>query len=112
MPDEHIPGTLNIGHTPPTIVQAFVFIAIVQVDMTTLILLIAAAVGGAWLGAGIVAELAAPQDPDRDGAGAAAAAALFLMTNLGLFPPGGNTLDLQRTAPRSQGWPSILSWGP
>jgi uncharacterized membrane protein YfcA len=95
VPDEHIPGTLNVGHTPPTIVQAFVFIAIVQVDMTTLILLIAAAVGGAWLGAGIVAGW--PRRRIQIGMGLAliAAAALFLMTNLGLLPPGGNTLGLQ-----------------
>ena len=94
VPDECIPGTLNIGHTPPTIVQAFVFIAIVQVDMTTLILLIAAAVSGAWLGAGIVASW--PRRRVQIGMGLAllTAAALFLMTNLGLLPPGGNTLDL------------------
>jgi uncharacterized membrane protein YfcA len=94
VPDEHIPGTLNVGHTPPTIVQAFVFIALVQVDMTTLILLIAAAVGGAWLGAGIVANW--PRRKIQIGMGLAllAAAALFLMTNLGLLPPGGNTLGL------------------
>jgi uncharacterized membrane protein YfcA len=95
VPDEQIPGTLNVGHTPPTIVQAFVFIAIVQVDMTTLILLIAAAVGGAWLGAGIVS--AWPRRKIQIGMGLAliAAAALFLMTNLGLLPTGGNTLGLQ-----------------
>jgi uncharacterized membrane protein YfcA len=94
VPDEHIPGTLNVGHTPPTIVQAFVFIAIVQVDMTTLILLIAAAVGGAWLGAGIVAGW--PRRKIQIGMGLAllVAASLFLMTNLGLLPPGGNTLGL------------------
>jgi len=50
VPDEQIPGTLNVGHTPPTILQAFLFIAIVAVDMTTLVLMISAAVLGAWLG--------------------------------------------------------------
>jgi len=56
VPDERIPGTLNVGHAVPTIVQAFIFIAIVEVEMTTLIGLIAASVAGAWLGAGIVAS--------------------------------------------------------
>src|ERR1022692_961975 len=42
LPDERIPGTLNVGHTAPTLVQAFIYIAIVEVDMTTLILMIAA----------------------------------------------------------------------
>jgi uncharacterized membrane protein YfcA len=49
-----IPGTLNVGHTLPTIIQAFIYITIIQVDVTTLIVLIAAAVLGSWLGAGVV----------------------------------------------------------
>src|SRR5882762_7604901 len=57
VPDEQIPGTLNVGHAVPTIVQAFIFIAIVQVEMTTLIAMIGASVAGAWLGAGVVAGL-------------------------------------------------------
>src|SRR5215813_14350950 len=37
--DEVIPGTLNVGHTLPTIVQAFIYILIIEVDMKTLILM-------------------------------------------------------------------------
>jgi hypothetical protein len=44
--DEHIPGTMHIGHTPPVIIQAFIFIAIIQIDMTTLVSMITAAVLG------------------------------------------------------------------
>src|SRR5262245_58953972 len=54
--DRVIPGTLNVGHTLPTVVQAFIYIALIEVEMTTLVALIAAAVLGAWLGAGIVAS--------------------------------------------------------
>ena len=54
--DERIPGTLNFGHTLPTIAQAFIFTKIVPVDPKTLILLIIAAVLGAWVGAGVVAQ--------------------------------------------------------
>jgi uncharacterized membrane protein YfcA len=53
--DRLIPGTLTVGHTPPTIAEALIFIAIIEVDFTTLVLLLAAAVLGAWLGAGVVA---------------------------------------------------------
>jgi uncharacterized membrane protein YfcA len=53
--DRLIPGTLNVGHTPPTIAQAFIFITIVEVDFTTLIVLLLGAVLGSWLGAGLVA---------------------------------------------------------
>ena len=54
--DARIPGTLNVGHTIPTFVQAFIFIAVVEVEMSTLVLMIGAAVAGAWLGAGFVSR--------------------------------------------------------
>ncbi|MFN0119168.1 MAG: TSUP family transporter [Blastocatellia bacterium] len=55
--DEVLPGTLNVGHTLPTITQAFIYIAIVEVDIWTLIALIAASVAGMWLGADVVTRL-------------------------------------------------------
>jgi uncharacterized membrane protein YfcA len=55
VPDRLIPGTLNVGHALPSVAQALVFIAIVEVETRTLALMIAAAVVGAWLGAGRVA---------------------------------------------------------
>ena len=54
--DEKIPGTLNAGHTLPTITQAFIYTKIVDVQPLTLIGMIAAAVVGAWLGAGVVSR--------------------------------------------------------
>ena len=95
VPDEKIPGTLNVGHTLPTILEAFLFIAIVQVDPVTLTLMIGAAACGAWLGAGIVAGW--PRRRVQVGMAIAliAAASFFLMSNLNLFPVGGNALILQ-----------------
>ena len=95
LPDEQIPGTLNVGHALPTIAQAFIFIAIVEVDMTTLAGMIAASVAGAWLGAGVVAGW--PRRKVQIGMGLAllAAASFFAMTNLGLFPSGGESLGLK-----------------
>jgi uncharacterized membrane protein YfcA len=95
VPDEQIPGTLNVGHALPTLLEAFLFIAIVKVDVLTLVLLMAAAVCGAWFGAGIVASW--PRRWVQIGMGIAllAAAGFFLMTNLNLFPAGGNALILQ-----------------
>ena len=97
VPDQQIPGTLNVGHTLPSVTEALIFIAVVQVDPMTLCLMIAASVAGAWLGAGIVAKW--PRRTVQIGMGLAllAAASLFLMTNLHLFPAGGNSLDLQGT---------------
>ena len=93
--DERIPGTLNVGHAIPTITQAFIFIAIVEVEMPTLLGMIAAAVAGAWLGAGVVASW--PRRNVQIGMGLAllAAASFFAMTNLGLFPAGGDALGLR-----------------
>ena len=95
LPDERIPGTLNVGHAIPTIVQAFIFIAIVEVEMTTLISMIAASVAGAWLGAGLVAKW--PRRRVQAGMGIAllAAASFFAMTNLKVFPSGGEALGLR-----------------
>jgi uncharacterized membrane protein YfcA len=94
VPDELVPGTLNVGHALPTITQAFIYINIIEVDIVTLVLLIAASVAGAFLGAGIVSLW--PRRKVQIGMGLAllAAATFFMMTNLGLFPPGGETLSL------------------
>src|ERR1700677_2051285 len=95
VPDEEIPGTLNVGHALPTLLEASLFIAIVQVDIVTLVLMMAAAVCGAWFGAGIVASW--PRRWVQTGMGIAllAAAGFFLMTNLKLLPTGGNALILR-----------------
>jgi uncharacterized membrane protein YfcA len=95
VPDELIPGTLNVGHALPTITQAFIYITIVEVEMTTLVLMIASSVVGAFLGAGVVASW--PRRKVQIGMGLAllAAALFFMMTNLELFPSGGETLGLE-----------------
>lgn len=96
-PDERIPGTLNVGHTLPTIAEALIFIAIVNVAPLTLILLIAAAIAGAWLGAGIVAKW--PRRYVQVGMGLAliAAGIFFMMKNLNILQGGGNALGLSGT---------------
>ena len=102
VPDEKIPGTLNIGHTPPTFVQALIFISVVQVEVKTLILLIAASVLGSWLGAGVVARW--PRKTIQYGMGLAllVAATLFVIKNLDEMRgapviPGGTAMGLEGT---------------
>ena len=94
VPDRLIPGTLNVGIALPTVVQALIYISIVRADMRTLALMIAAAVAGAWLGAGVVA--AWPRRYVQIGMGIALllAAALMLATQLKLFPGGGDALGV------------------
>ncbi len=95
VPDRIIPGTLNAGHTLPTVLQAFIYTAVIPVDVLTLFSMIAAAVAGAWLGAGVVAKW--PKRRVQIGMGAAllAAASLMLMTQLGLFPAGSDALGVR-----------------
>jgi len=98
VPDEKIPGTLNVGHTLPTVVEALAFIAIVGVDPMTLATLIAAAVLGAWLGAGLVARW--PRRYVQIGMGGAllVAAVLFGMKNLNILGESGNAFGLTGSA--------------
>jgi uncharacterized membrane protein YfcA len=95
--DEWIPGTLNVGHTFPTIVQAFIYTKIVPVDSRTLILMIIAAIAGAWLGAGVVARW--PRRWVQIGMGMAliAAAVLMLLAQLQANPAGGTALGVSGT---------------
>ena len=97
VPDELIPGTLNVGHTLPTITQAFIYITIIEVEPVTLLLLILAAVLGMWLGAGVVAKL--PRRGIQIGMGVAllVAAALTLQAIFDKKAAGGTALGLTGT---------------
>jgi uncharacterized membrane protein YfcA len=95
VPDRIIPGTLNVGHTLPTVVEALVTVAIIPVDTLTLFSMVGASVLGAWLGAGIVAKW--PKRFVQIGMGCAllVAATLFFMTAMQLFPGGGDALGVR-----------------
>jgi uncharacterized membrane protein YfcA len=97
VPDQLIPGTLNVGHTLPTITQAFIYITIIQVDMTTLVLMIAASVVGAWLGAGIVSGWSRRRVQVGMGLCLLGAATLMLLSQLQITPAGGTALELTGT---------------
>lgn len=94
IPDEQIPGTLNVGHTLPTITQAFIYITIVQVEMQTLALLIAASIVGAVLGASVVTRLPRAQIQLGMGIALLAAAGFMLGKALDHLPDGGKALGL------------------
>jgi uncharacterized membrane protein YfcA len=92
--DEQIPGTLNVGHTLPTITEALLFVGLVQVDPTTLVSLIAASAVGAWLGAGVVSHW--PRRKVQIGMGSVLVIAAVIMTlsQLQLVPGGGTSMGL------------------
>jgi len=94
VPDNLIPGTLNVGHTLPVILQAFIFITVIQVEPLTLFLMILSATAGAWFGAGWVAAL--PKRKIQFGVAFALLAAFvaLVMRQLSLFPAGGDAVGL------------------
>jgi uncharacterized membrane protein YfcA len=99
VPDDLIPGTMNIGHALPTAAEAFLFIgvAIVPVEFPTLISMIAAAVVGAWVGAGTVSRW--PKRRIQIGLGIAlfCGACLILARLRNWIPGGGAAMGLSGT---------------
>jgi uncharacterized membrane protein YfcA len=83
VPDRLVPGTLNVGHTLPTIAEALIYTAAIAVDPVTLILMIAASIAGAWLGAGVVATWSKRKVQIGMGVALLVAAVLFAWSNLG-----------------------------
>jgi len=95
VPDERLPGTMIVGLTLGVVVQALIFIAKIDIDATLLLLMIASALAGGWLGAGVVSRL--PRRPIQVGMGVALLlAALFMaVAQLNRMPVGGTALALQ-----------------
>lgn len=94
MRDELIPGTLNVGHTLPTVAQALIYITLVEVDIVTLTAMIAASVAGSWLGAGLVGRLPRRQIQTGMGFALLAAAILMALNAAHALPGGGTALQL------------------
>ncbi|SET29219.1 Uncharacterized membrane protein YfcA [Natronincola peptidivorans] len=92
--DRIIPGTLNVGHTLPVVVMAFIFIQRVEVEPLTLSLMLIAAVAGAFLGADIVSGL--PERKVQLGMGIAllVTVGFMLLGMLDLMPVGGEAVGL------------------
>lgn len=97
VPDRLIPGTLNIGHTLPTVLQAFLFIGAIEVGTTTLISMMAAAVAGAWLGAGFVAGLPRRQVQIGMGVALFIAGSIILVRTLTVVERATGTTELSGT---------------
>lgn len=94
VPDERIPGTLNVGHALPMIAQAFIFVATVKVEAVTLTLMIGSAVAGAWLGAGVVSGWSRTRIQAGMGALLLVAAGIMVARLLSAMPDYGDAWGL------------------
>lgn len=86
--DVLVPGTLNVGDTVPVCVEAFLFFGIVEMDILTLVLMIAASVVGSILMAGIVSKFDRKKVRYALFVGLFILATVVLMKNLGVGPFG------------------------
>jgi uncharacterized membrane protein YfcA len=104
VPDELIPGTLNVGHTPSAIAESLIFVTAIVVDPILLVSMIMSAAAGAWLGAGVVARLPRRAIQIAMGIALLIAGTVFTAINLHALPGGGTAMTLA-------GWKFALAVG-
>jgi uncharacterized membrane protein YfcA len=104
VPDELIPGTLNVGHTPSAIAESLIFVTAIVVDPILLVSMIMSAAAGAWLGAGVVARLPRRAIQIAMGIALLIAGTVFTAINLHALPGGGTAMTLA-------GWKYALAVG-
>lgn len=92
--DKVLPGTLNVAHALPMVAQAFLSLKVIEVDITTLILMIVSAVLGSWLGAGIISKLSEKKVQLTMGLALIVVAGLITLGQLNLMPTGGEAMGL------------------
>jgi uncharacterized membrane protein YfcA len=93
--DRLIPGTMNVGDTLPTVAQAFIFMAAVDIDPATLISVAVAAPAGAVLGAGVVSKMPRRKIQMGMGLGLLLVGLVILAGLLNLLPLGGEAIGLK-----------------
>ncbi len=96
--DEQIPGTMNVGHSLPTMLEAVLYITVIQVELVTLVAMIAASALGAWFGAGLVARWPRRTIQLALAVGLLATAVFIFLREVNVFPAGGDALALTGVA--------------
>jgi len=92
--DRLMPGTLNVSNSLPALVEAILFIRIIQVDPVTLILMILSAMIGGIFGAGIVSKLPVKKVRLTIGIALLLAAFFMLAGKMGWIRGGGESSGL------------------
>jgi uncharacterized membrane protein YfcA len=94
VPDELIPGTLNVGLNLAALLESLIFVTAIIVEPVLLITVVLSAAAGAWLGAGIVAHLPRRAIQVTMGIALLIAGSVFTARNLGVLPGGGTAMAL------------------
>ncbi len=92
--DRLIPGTMNVANTIPVLIQALIFITVIEVEPLTLVLMLVSAAAGAIMGVGVVARL--PEKTIRRVMGCAllVTAGFMLARNMEWIQGGGTAIGL------------------
>ncbi|MGL6105131.1 TSUP family transporter [Romboutsia sp.] len=96
IPDKNIPGTLNVAHTIPVIIEALIFTTVIKVDSLTLITMVGASVVGSYIGAGVISRMEEKKIQLIMGIALAITAILMLLGHpkINLMPIGGDAIGL------------------
>ncbi len=92
--DRIIPGTLNVSMTIPVVVEAFIFMTVIEVEPITLVAMLASATAGAWVGAGIIAKFSEKKIQLTMGIALLVTAFLMFSSKMGWMPGGGEAIGL------------------
>lgn len=92
--DRHIPGTMNVANTLPVLLQALIFITIIEVEPITLVAMFLSAALGAVLGAGVVAKMSENKIRLVMGFALLVTAFFMLATSMDWIQGGGDAIGL------------------
>jgi len=92
--DRILPGTLNVAHALPTILEAFIFMKVIEVEPLTLISMLFSATIGAYFGASFISKLDEKKIQLIVAIALFASASLMIAGQLGLMPSGGEAIGL------------------
>ncbi len=92
--DKLIPGTMNVANTLPVLLQALIFITIIEVNPLTLVLMLVSAAIGAIIGAGIVSKLSEKKIRLTMGFALLITASFMLARNMEWIQGGGDAIGL------------------
>ncbi len=94
VPDELIPGTLNVGGSVAVLMESLIFITVIEVDPVTLLLMMLISAVGAFVGARFTTKVSKKVLQTVLAIALVAAAILMVCSMMGWMPGGGEDIGL------------------